>query len=514
MIGGESVSGFWEIAHERPDEVAVIDRLGERTWGEFLDRVSRLMAAFRAEGLEPGDHVAMLMGNRSEFLEILGACLLSGVMVTPVNWHFTAEEAAYVVGDSDARLFIYDDLFADIGEGVAERLPGLQRVVSAQELDGWQASFEPARFDPAQGAAGGAMLYSSGTTGRPKGVYRPAGREVAPATYVAGTTLIGPIFGILANGVHLVTGPLYHSAPLGFGNVAFQTGNTLVLMEDWTAEGTLDLIEKHRVTSSHLVPTMFRRLLALPEERKQSFDASSIQGVLHGAAPCPVPVKMDMIEWWGPVIYEYYGATEGGLTVVDSETWLQHPGTVGRCLPAWQAFTTDEGGRRLPPGETGRIYFQLAMPGGATFEYWKDPDKTANAHLEPGVFTLGDVGRIDEEGFVYLTDRASDMIISGGVNIYPAEAEAVLLTHPAVADAAVFGIPHDDWGEEVKAAIELRAGCEAGEEELIEFCRERLARYKCPRSVDFEESLPRHSTGKLYKRLLRDRYWQGTGRFI
>jgi long-chain acyl-CoA synthetase len=258
---------------------------------------------------------------------------------------------------------------------------------------------------------------------------------------------------------------------------------------------------------------MFRRLLQLPEACRRSFNGSSLQGILHGAAPCPVPVKQAMIEWWGPVIYEYYGATEGGLTAVDSEKWLARPGTVGTALPAWDVFAVGADGERLGPDEIGQIYFALNL-GGPTFQYWKDEEKTAKAHLRPGVFTLGDIGRVDADGFVFLTDRASDMIISGGVNIYPAEVEAVLVAHPAVSDAAVFGIPNDDWGEEVKAAVELRAGASATADELIAFCREQLAHYKCPRSVDFEDELPRHTTGKLYKRLLRDRYWAGTGRLV
>jgi long-chain acyl-CoA synthetase len=271
-----------------------------------------------------------------------------------------------------------------------------------------------------------------------------------------------------------------------------------------------------QITNTHMVPTMFVRLLRLPDERRAAFDPSHLQAVVHGAAPCPVWAKEAMIDWWGPVLYEYYGATEGGMATITPEEWLEHKGSVGKAAAIYRIEIRDDDGDEVPAGDAGTVWFRSLL-GNETFTYYKDEDKTKSAHLEPGVFTLGDVGKLDEEGYLFLTDRKSDMIISGGVNIYPREIEQVLTTHPAVADVAVFGIPNDDWGEEVKAAVELVKGREPSpelERELIGFCRERIAHFKCPRSVDFEEALPRHSTGKLYKRLLRDKYWNREGRFI
>ena len=326
--------------------------------------------------------------------------------------------------------------------------------------------------------------------------------------------MLGMLFDIEAgDGVHLVAGPLYHAAPLAFGTGALHLGHTVVLMDRWTPERTLELIDRYKVTVSHLVPTMFHRLLQLPDDVKQQYDTSSLRSIIHAAAPCPVEVKRKMIDWWGPVIYEYYAATEGGGTYVRPEQWLEHPGTVGQPFPGATVRIVDDDGKECPPTVPGTVY--MGSPLGQ-FEYYKDEEKTRSARLD-GLFTVGDIGYLDEDGWLFLCDRKADMIIAGGVNIYPAEVEATLLEHPSVGDAAVFGVPHEDMGEAVKAVVQPAAGAVAGPEleaELIAFCRERLAGFKCPRSVDFRDELPRYPTGKLYKRLLRDEYWQGVDRKI
>jgi long-chain acyl-CoA synthetase len=335
--------------------------------------------------------------------------------------------------------------------------------------------------------------------------------------WAEGSPAAGNLLGLDGRGPHLVTGPLYHSAPIGFSNIDFHNGAPLLLMAKWDPQETLRIMREREVRNSHLVPTMFVRLLRLPEEEREAFDPSSLHAIVHGAAPIAPQVKQRMIEWWGPVLVEYWGSTEGGVfTLVGSEDWLTRPGTVGKAIPTYDVFAVDGDGNRLPPGEIGTLYTRNLVTK-EVFEYHQAPDKTAGAHLEPGVFTMGDVGPVDADGFVYLSDRAANMIISGGVNIYPAEIEQALIDHPAVADVAVFGIPDDEWGEQVKAAVELSEGYEPTPEveaDIIAFAREHLAGYKVPRSVDFHDQLPRHPTGKLYTRLLRDTYWKGESRFI
>jgi long-chain acyl-CoA synthetase len=514
--------GFYEIAKERPDDVAVVDAGGARTWASFDDRVNRIGRALEASGIERGDHIAMLMGNRAEFVEIASAAVKAGLVVTPVNWHLKADEVRYVVENCDAKALFVDDQLLETGTPSAD-LPDLRVRLVTAGASGEFESYEDAIASasdaplPADNAPGGTMLYTSGTTGRPKGVSRnvaPAGSTVEGFMTVLAMT--GAPLGLKPGGAHLVTGPLYHAAPLGFSTISFNLGNPLVIMDKWSPEDTLSLMTRWGITDSHLVPTMFIRLLRLPEEVRAGFDASELRAIVHGAAPCPVWAKEQMIEWWGPVLVEYYGATEGGLTVIDSEDWLQHRGSVGKPLPVYTVEIRDDSGDVLQPNDTGTVYFR-ALAGPDTFEYYKDAAKTSAAHVEPGVFTLGDVGHLDDDGYVWLTDRKTDMIISGGVNIYPAEVEQVLGQHPAVADVAVFGVPHEEFGEEVKAAVELLPGHDPSPEleaELIAWCRDRVAHFKCPRSVDFEAELPRHTTGKLYKRLLRDKYWDREARFI
>ncbi len=355
---------------------------------------------------------------------------------------------------------------------------------------------------------GAAMLYSSGTTGRPKGVLRPL-PDQSPAEPLSALATRLNVWRFREGQVYLSPAPLYHSAPLAGVGGTIRRGGTVVVMERFDAEHFLELVERYRVTHAQLVPTMFSRMLKLPERARLAYDLSSLEVAIHAAAPCPVPVKRAMIDWWGPIILEYYSATEAmGMTVCDSAEWLAHPGTVGRSVLG-EIHVLDDEMREVPAGQTGKIWFKTASP----FEYFNDPVRTAEVNSPDGTMsTLGDIGRIDEEGYVYLTDRASFMIISGGVNIYPQECENLLVTHPKVADAAVFGAPNEEMGEEVKAVVQLAPGFTPGadtEAELIAYCRDHLARYKCPRSIDFEAELPRLPTGKLYKAALRERYWKG-----
>ncbi len=381
-------------------------------------------------------------------------------------------------------------------------------------LDAALAECADAPPDPA-GPAGGPMIYTSGTTGRPKGVKRR--RPPTLEAGVAGMRAYADSIRCDGSGPHLVTGPLYHAAPLMFAVYDMTNGAPIVVMPRWDERAFFETVRAHGVHHAHLVPTMFVRLLRLSDAERAAFEPGSLHLVLHGAAPVSVPVKQRMIEWWGPLFLEYWGGTEGGVTtLVDSEEWLARPGTVGRCVPHYEVFAADAEGRVLPPGERGTLYSRHRTLD-HFFAYHGDAEKTANAFLDDSAFTLGDVGSVDADGWVFLADRDSHTIISGGVNIYPAEIEQALHEHPAIADVAVFGVPDDEWGESVKAAVELRPGHEAGpalEAEILAFAREHLAGYKVPRSVDFEAELPRHDTGKLYVRALRDRYWQGRERRI
>jgi long-chain acyl-CoA synthetase len=498
---------LFELARRDPAGLALDDLTRTRSWSELADRSVRVARGLRGElGLRPDDHVAVLMENRVEYIELILGAIMAGVWITPINWHLSQDEIEYVMRDSGARLLFAGDSYADM----ASEVTGEARVIHAgAELDDLlaAASNEPM---PETEPAGGNMIYTSGTTGRPKGVKRARPDSVGAALENLG--VLGRNVGLDGSGPHLITGPMYHAAPLMFAVYDNANGAPIVIMPQWSERGALALIAERRIAHVHLVPTMFVRLLRLPDDERARFDGASLTLVLHGAAPVAVPVKQRMIEWWGEILVEYWGATEGGVnTLVDSKEWLAHPGTVGRALPAFEVFAVDAAGQPLPPGEIGDLYCRHRHLD-AVFEYHGDPEKTRGAYLEPGVFTIGDIGSVDAEGWVRLADRKSSMIISGGVNIYPVEVEQVLQEHPAVSDVGVFGIPDDEWGESVKAAVELAPGFEPGEAleaEILGFARERLAGYKVPRSIDFEESLPRHATGKLYIRRLRDRYWQG-----
>jgi len=495
-----------------PEGLALDDLTRTRTWAELGDRATRAGHLFRdTYGIAPGGHASLIMGNRVEFIELAMGALISGIWLTPINWHLTAEEAAYIVVDSESSLVITDETYEAVAREAAGDLPVL---VAGPELDAALAAAGSEPFDTGD-VAGGSMLYTSGTTGRPKGVKRATQSSVAAQGHVARAAGMG--LGLDGRGPHLVTGPLYHASPLGFSAIDLQNGAPLVIMPRWDEQTALDLIDQRGVRNTHLVPTMFVRMLRLPDDIRSSFDGSSLSTVLHGAAPVSVPVKTRMIDWWGPVLVEYWGGSEGGVvTLVGSDDWLAHPGTVGRAVPSYEVFAADADGTRLPAGEIGALWCRNTVTDDV-FEYHNAPEKTASAYLSPGTYTIGDIGRVDADGWVYLADRAANMIISGGVNIYPAEIEQVLVEHPAVADVAVFGIPDDEWGESVKAAIELADGFEPTDDlaaEILTFGREHLAGYKVPRSIDFEDELPRHPTGKLYTRLLRDRYWADSDRAI
>ncbi|MCK6554250.1 AMP-binding protein [Candidatus Binatia bacterium] len=482
------------------------------TYRQLDERSNRCAHLFRSLGLRRGDHVALCLENHPRFFEIAWAAQRSGLYYTAVSSRLTPGEMEYIVRDCGARVFLTS---AHKREAAAQLVEPLRDIAARFMLDGTIPGFsayeEAVTAHPetpvSDEAEGQDMLYSSGTTGRPKGVKLSlSGRPVGTPNPLF--HLVTALYAADADTVYLSPAPLYHAAPLRFCMTVHRLGGTTVVMEKFDPAEALRLIERHRVTHSQWVPTMFVRLLKLPEEERARYDLSSLRVAIHAAAPCPIPVKEQMIAWWGPVLHEYYAATEGnGFTAIDSTDWLAHKGSVGRALLG-EVRIVGEDGLELPAGEIGTVYFAK----GPRFEYHNDPEKTAGSRNTQGWSTLGDIGYVDADGFLYLTDRKANMIISGGVNIYPQEAENVLVTHPKVADVAVFGVPNEELGEEVKAVvqpIDMRdAGAEL-ERELIAFCQEQLARYKCPRSIDFEAELPRHPTGKLYKRLLRERYWKG-----
>ena len=508
-------AGFWSFAHASPAAVAVIEASGKTvTAGELVAESHRLVHALRALGLQRGDCVAVAVPNCREVLALFMAATQAGMYLVPVNWHLTGPEIAYILQDSNARVFVASERIARAARDAADTagVPVSGRIAIGT-IEGFapfsQLTDGQPSTPPTDRSAGAAMTYTSGTTGRPKGVRRPVGLA-DPDTVAAAQAGFLSLFGIMPGsaGVHLVCAPLYHTAVLNFATNHLHLGHTLVLMDKWTPELTLECIAKYRVTNSHMVPTMFNRLLKVPEAERARYDVSSLTHVIHSAAPCPIETKRGMLAWWGPCIYEYYSASEGGGTLATPEQWLAKPGTVGKAWPISQIRILDDDKQPVPQGATGTVWIRM---GDFRFEYHKDAKKTADAWND-GFFTVGDAGYLDEDGFLFLCDRKADMIIAGGVNIYPAEVEAQLVTHPAVLDAAVFGIPHPDLGEEVKAVVQPvagTAGSEALAVELLAYLSERVAKYKLPRSIDFVAELPRDPNGKLYKRKLRDPYWQG-----
>jgi long-chain acyl-CoA synthetase len=512
--------GFWNFAARDPEKLALVDPTG-REWsrGGLLAEANRVAHGLRALGLGKGGCVAAVVPNCAEFMALHLAVTQIGMFLTPINTHLTGPEIAYIVKDSGARVFVAAERLAEAcGEAAsALDLPAECRF-AVGHVDGFRPFAELGAGQPASApeerSAGQVMNYTSGTTGKPKGVRRPLA-DLSPDLVATMMTGFLSMFDLRPEegNVHVCGSPLYHTAVLVFASSSLHMGHAVVLMDKWDPEEMLRLIQKYRVTSSHMVPTQFHRLLSLPEEVRARYDVSSLRAMVHAAAPCPIETKWKMLEWWGDSIYEYYAATEGGGTLCRPAEWRKHPGTVGRAWPNADVKILDEAGRELPAGQVGTVYMRL---GQADFEYKDDPGKTRDGRVG-SYFTVGDVGELDEEGFLYLRDRKNDMIISGGANIYPAEIEAEMIQHPAVADVAVFGIPHADWGEEVKAVVEVAPGHEPGEalsREIFDFLRPRLAKMKTPRSIDYVDAMPRDPNGKLYKRKLRDPYWAGKDRQI
>ncbi len=495
-----------------------------QTYAELDRRSNQLAHLLRENGIERGGHIAIFMENQIRFMEVCWAALRSGVYITAINSYLSAPEVAYIIDDCDAELVVTSRAKAEVISAV---LAGADRPAKvrtwlmatdegdapAEGFDDYEstlASRPTTRI--ADESNGSIMLYSSGTTGRPKGVLR----SLPTAPIGEGDPRVAPLietYGYRPDMVYLSPAPMYHAAPLAFSLAVHRAGGTLVIMERFDERGALAAIERYRVTHSQWVPTMFVRMLKLEEADRNAHDLSTLEVAIHAAAPCPVPVKHQMIEWWGPVLYEYYAGTEGiGSTFITSEEWLRKPGSVG-AIRSGALHIVDPDGNDLPAGQTGGVYFS----GAADFEYHKAPEKTEESRLDGGRATLGDVGYVDEDGYLFLTDRKAFMIISGGVNIYPQEVEDCLIVHPAVADVAVFGVPDEVMGEAVKAAVQLQLDQTASpelERELLEYLRSNIAHYKVPRSIDFHQELPRLPTGKLYKRLLRDEYWGKSGSTI
>ncbi len=502
-----------------PDKVAYrMARSGDTlTYRELDERSNQGAQLFRTLGLKAGDHIALLMENCLAFMEICWAAQRSGLYYTAISRYLTAEEVEYIVRDCGARIVITSPKCAPVLEQLAaashaaasDGKPIFFITGEAQpHFRSWDEARGKSPVTPiADEITGHDMLYSSGTTGRPKGVRREAPPTPIDQPNPLLMLLCAKMCGMSADSIYLSPAPLYHAAPLRFNMMSAILGGTSIIMESFDAEEFLRLVEQYRATQSQLVPTMFVRMLKLPDAVRLRYDVSSLKGAIHAAAPCPVDVKAKMIEWWGPILIEYYAGSEGnGVTVSNSEQWLAHRGTVGRPVVG-EIKILDDDDNELPAGEIGTVYFA----GGPVFSYHNDPVKTKGAYNDKGWSTLGDVGYLDADGFLYLTDRKAYMILSGGVNIYPQETEDALIAHPDVADVAVFGVPNEEMGEEVKAVVQPHDMAQAGkdlEARLIAFCRERLSPIKCPRSVDFEAELPRTPTGKLVKRHLRDRYWR------
>ena len=536
---GEHVTSVYRIGEVAPDRVAVIEggsagqpgsasgsgtaaEPGRQvTYGQLAGAAHGYARGLQELGLGAGDCIVLLAPNSIEFLEVYYAAIEIGLYVAPANWHLTGPEVAYIIDNSGSTVFIADERFADVATAAATEA-GLEmaRCYAIGDVPGFRPLAElaaPAAGDGGAGEAlssslpsdrtlGAPMLYTSGTTGRPKGVRRPlTGASPDQVTvpnyyFFAGFDIHGP------DNVHICGSPLYHTAVLNFVTISLNLGQAVVLMDKWTPEEMLRLIDAHGVTQSHMVPTQFSRLLELPEEVRAKYDVSSLRTIVHGAAPCPQHVKQAMLDWWGPVLTEYYAGTEGGGCTITGEEWLRKPGSVGKPWRTTTLKILDDDGNELGTDEIGNVYLQMH---GSKFEYHQDAEKTAKTYVGE-LFTMGDIGYVDADGYLFLCDRKNDMIISGGVNIYPAEIESEMTRHEAVRDAAVFGIPHKDWGEEVKAVIELAEGFDESDElkaQILADLSERLAKYKMPRSIDVVDALPRQANGKLMKRTLKEPYW-------
>lgn len=511
------------------DAAALVDDQGRCSWRQLDRRVNRLIRALRAAGLQPGERIALFAGNRRAVFEMMAAATHCGLFFVPANWHFSVDELVHVLADSGALGVFTDSQFAAPVVAALERVPAAGSKLRACLALARDADLPPdfieyealiaAQADdsePPDQVAGAPMFYTSGTTGRPKGVVKDVG-ALAPVESLQATAE-----GLVASlqfppdGTSLLCGPYYHSAQYAWSFVPMLAGLGVVMYQGFDPARTLRLIDEHQITNVHLVPTQFIRLLRLEPEQKQAFGGTSLVRVWHGAAPCPPQVKRDMIAWWGPCIYEYYGSTEGGIVSgISAHDWLQRPGSVGRAIFQTDIRILRDDGSEASAGEQGTIYMRSRR--GTRMDYHNDPAKTAAAHRGGGWLTTGDIGSLDADGFLYLSDRKIDMIISGGVNIYPAEIESALAAHPSVQDVAVIGVPDPEFGEQVKAIVQPLPGCapdDALRELLLEYCRSTLAGYKIPRSIDFRGEFPRTASGKLQKRLLREPYWRGVERQI
>lgn len=511
-----------DTAAATPDKPAIIMHPSGTvvTFGELEARANQLAHLFRSAGLVEGDAVAMLMENSEHFHAVMWAARRAGLYYVPINTHLTAAEVAYIVDNSQAKAIVGSgglrDLLAGLEAELPHGLPAVRLIVDGAEpsatdgtgeLEVWQRYPECIAGQPVtpidDEIEGDLLQYSSGTTGRPKGIKRALPH--LPPAEVPGLMAMLIQFWMRPDAVYLSPAPLYHTAPSVWSMQTLAGGITTVILDKFSPEGALEAIQKYRVTHGQFVPVMFTRMLKLPEAVRTSYDVSSLERVMHAAAPCPVEIKKQMIDWWGPIVDEYYASSEAiGSTLISAEEWLTHPGSVGRVM-AGALHIVDENGHELPPGQAGEIYFESD----ADFEYLNDPEKTASSRDSRGWKTVGDIGYLDEDGYLYLTDRRHHMIISGGVNIYPQEAENMLVTHPKVMDAAVFGIPDDDMGQRVKGVVQTVDEADATDafgEELLAWLRDRLSHYKCPRSISFEAQLPRTDTGKLYKQTLIEKY--------
>ncbi|MCU1426263.1 MAG: AMP-dependent synthetase and ligase [Actinomycetia bacterium] len=515
------MSGFWKYAQEDPDALSVVDpNRGEYTAGEVLARANQMVHALRAVGLQKGDTVAAVLPNGVNPMWVYLAALQAGWYYVPINYRLSPAEIAYILQDSEAKAFVSDEGFSDVVIAAADEagIPASARLGTnvagfGSLMDALDA--QPTTM-PADRSTGAAMHYTSGTTGRPKGVKR-ALAQIDPDTAAELFSLLLGLFGIQQRdgNVHLSTSPNYHTAVTTFAGNALHMGHAVVFMDKWDPAEALRLIEKYNCTHTHMVPTQFKRMLQLPEDVKSKADVSAMKWAIHAAAPCPVDVKKAMLAWWGPVIWEYYAATEGGGTIASPEDWMKYPGTVGKTWPISELKITDDDGNRVETGTPGTVW--MRMSSGTDFEYKGDKAKTDDSHDAEGYFTVGDIGYLNEDEFLFLCDRKSDMIIAGGVNIYPAEIEGEILSHPLVADVAVFGIPDEDMGEAIKAVVQAEEGVAADDAlrtAIMDHLRDRLGKYKWPRSIDFVDELPREPTGKLLKRKLRDPYWEGRDRAI
>jgi long-chain acyl-CoA synthetase len=508
------------MADVDPDAIALVAPDGRQlTRGELAGLANQIANGLRDAGLAKGDTVALVVPNGIEMIATTLAAQSIGLYYTPINHHLVGPEIAYIVSDSEAKVLIGHERFADVLTAAVDEIEyPLDRAYAIGEIPGWRSFDELIGGEPStrpdDRSAGAPMHYTSGTTGRPKGVKR-ALADLDPDEMAGLYSMFLMLFGVQAEDghVHITGSPLYHTAVLLWTTNSMHMGHKVVLMDKWTPEGMLELIDRHKVTTSHMVPTQFHRMLALPDDVRAKYDCSSTRCMVHAAAPCPPEIKRRMIEWWGDAIMEYYAATEGGGTIVTAKEWMERPGTVGKAWAGSEVRILDDDGNQLPAGVVGTVYMALAQ---ANFEYKGDPEKT-NANRREGFFTVGDVGELDEDGYLFLRDRKIDMIISGGVNIYPAEIENSFLTCPLVGDVAVFGVPNEDWGEEIKVVVEPAVGQTAGTElegELRAFASANLASYKRPKSYDFVAEMPRDPSGKLYKRKLRDPYWEGRDRAI